>query len=126
MKAMPYHSWRCMLVACVLVGVLAGTGRIAHAATLICTAQENLGATCTTSGDSKEGSSVSFSCKLPGGETVGKTCIRLYSPIWGETRTCVRGYNWQCDGGLIVHDSQLADTKTMCTKLCGICAGAWK
>jgi len=106
--------------------VLTGTCRTSRSETYMCTSPTDLGATCTMEGNIEEGAQVIFTCKTPSGEPADKICTRLYSPIWSETFTGLRGYNWLCGGNLTVHDSVLKDKKSMCAKLCGICEGAWK
>lgn len=127
MKAMKFFDvCRTALIVLLTAVVLTGTCRTSWSETYMCTQPAHLGATCTMEGDIEEGAQVTFTCKTPSGEPSDKTCSRLYSPIFGETFTGTRGFNWLCDGSLTVHDSLLKDKKSMCAKLCGICEGAWK
>jgi len=125
-KSKPLDVVRTMPVVFAAILFLAAVTPAAGAERLMCAATDYAGATCDFRGDIAEGSRVTFTCKMPAGEPFDKACTRLYSPIFGETFTGRRGFNWQCDGGVVVHDTVLKDMKQMCTKLCGICQGEWK
>jgi len=125
-QSKPFVIFRAMLIAPAAFFFLTAITPCAGAERLMCAATDYTGATCDFQGDIAEGSRVTFTCKMPAGEPFDKACTRLYSPIFGETFTGRRGFNWQCDGGVVVHDTVLKDTKQMCTKLCGICQGEWK
>ncbi len=125
-KSNPFDVLRTMPVVLAAIFFLAAAAPSAGADRLMCAATEYAGATCDFQGDIAGGSRVAFTCRLPSGDPFDKACIRLYSPIFGETITGRRGFNWQCDGGAVVHDTVLKDMKEMCTKLCGICRDEWK
>lgn len=126
MTSVIFSKGRIVLIALLMLALLAGIDRTAVAETLTCSLPEQKGATCRYDG-SIEAGKVAFTCYKPAsGDSVEKSCSRVYSPVFMETRTGLRGFNWLCTGDLTVHESALKDMKAMCAQICGICAGNWR
>lgn len=121
-----HRKAKIVLTALLLTAFITGICGNAGAETLTCSLPEQKGATCRYDG-SIEAGKVAFSCYKPAsGDSVEKSCNRVYSPVFMETRTGLRGFNWLCTGDLNIHESALKDMKAMCAQICGIYAGNWR
>jgi hypothetical protein len=121
-----FNKGRIILIAVLMSVVVTVIFRTAHAETFTCSLPEQKGATCRVDG-SLDGGKMSFSCYKPASsDSVDKSCSRVYSPVFMETRTGLRGFYWLCTGDLTVHESALKDAKAMCAQICGICSGNWQ